>query len=69
MITDSMERIGLYEGIIPYAKELEARYRSGDTDGRPFEVRRTSKSRTPMPWEKPVPNALSTASFAAKRVA
>lgn len=39
MITDSMERIGLYEGIIPYAKELEARYRSGDTDGLPFEVR------------------------------
>ena len=39
MITDSMERIGLYEEIIPYAKELEARYRSGDTDGLPFEVR------------------------------
>ena len=39
MIADSMERIGLYEGIIPYAKELEARYRSGDTEGLPFEVR------------------------------
>ena len=26
MIADSMERIGLYEGIIPYAKELEAEY-------------------------------------------
>ena len=37
--------------------------------GRPFDVRRTSTSRAPMPWEKPVPNALSTASFAAKRVA
>ena len=39
MIADSMERIGLYEGIIPYAKELEARYRSKDTNGLPFEVR------------------------------
>ena len=39
MIADSMERIGLYEGIIPYAKELEARYRSKDMDGLPFEVR------------------------------
>lgn len=39
MIVDWMERIGLYEGVIPYAKELEARYRSGSMDGLPFEVR------------------------------
>ena len=39
MIADSMERIGLYAGIIPYAEKLQTRYLSGDMDGLPFEVR------------------------------
>lgn len=39
MIADSMDRIGLYAGIIPYAEKLQTRYLSGDMDGLPFEVR------------------------------
>ena len=39
------------------------------TIGRPFALRRTSMSRTPMPRENPVPSAFTTASFAANRVA
>ena len=39
MIVDTMERIALYEGILPHAAEVAALWRAGSPEGAPFEVR------------------------------
>ena len=39
MIVDSVERLALYAALLPYAKELSARFQTRRTDGLPFEVR------------------------------
>lgn len=39
MIADSMERIALYDGILPHAKEIAALWAAGSPDGAPCEVR------------------------------
>ena len=39
MIMDTVEKLPLYEGLIPYAKELSERFRTRNTEGFSFEVR------------------------------
>ena len=39
MIIDSMERIALYDGILPHAKELAALYAAGSPEGADVEIR------------------------------
>ena len=39
MIMDTVERLPLYEELLPYAKELSERFRTRHAEGLPFEVR------------------------------
>lgn len=39
MIIDTMERIALYDGILPHAKELAALYAAGSPEGASVEIR------------------------------
>lgn len=39
MIIDTMERIALYDGILPHAKELAALYAAGSPEGAGVEIR------------------------------
>ena len=39
MIMDTVERLSLYEELLPYAKELSERFRTRHAEGLPFEVR------------------------------
>ena len=39
MIMDTVERLPLYEELLPYAKELAERFQERNTEGLPFEVR------------------------------
>lgn len=47
MIVDSMDRIALYEGILPHAKEIAALWAAGSPDGAPFEVRQKAYDTKP----------------------
>lgn len=47
MIVDTMERIALYEGILPKAKEIAALWAAGSPEGATMEVRQKSYDTKP----------------------
>ena len=47
MIVDTMDRIALYEGILPHAREVAALWAAGSPEGAPFEVRQKAYDTKP----------------------